>query len=147
MMSGKIKKGREGKIGFTCGAFDLLHAGHVLMLEEAKSQCDYLIVGLQSDPSLDRLDKNRPIQFYDERIIVVKAIRHVDEVVLYDTEEDLVSLLKAIQPDIRIVGTDWKGKPFTGHELPIHVYFNTRDHGWSTSDLRKRVCEAECKKL
>ncbi len=146
-MSGKIKKGREGKIGFTCGAFDLLHAGHVLMLEEAKSQCDYLIVGLQSDPSLDRLDKNRPIQFYDERIIVVKAIRHVDEVVLYDTEEDLVSLLKAIQPDIRIVGTDWKGKPFTGHELPIHVYFNTRDHGWSTSDLRKRVCEAECKKL
>ena len=146
-MSGKIKKGREGKIGFTCGAFDLLHAGHVLMLEEAKSQCDYLIVGLQSDPSLDRLDKNRPIQFYDERIIVVKAIRHVDEVVLYDTEEDLVNLLKAIQPDIRIVGTDWKGKPFTGHELPIHVYFNTRDHGWSTSDLRKRVCEAECKKL
>ena len=146
-MSGKIKKGREGKIGFTCGAFDLLHAGHVLMLEEAKSQCDYLIVGLQSDPSLDRLDKNRPIQFYDERIIVVKAIRHVDEVVLYDTEEDLVSLLKAIQPDIRIVGTDWKGKPFTGHDLPIHVYFNTRDHGWSTSDLRKRVCEAECKKL
>ena len=147
MTSGKIKKGREGKIGFTCGAFDLLHAGHVLMLEEAKSQCDYLIVGLQSDPSLDRLDKNRPIQFYDERIIVVKAIRHVDEVVLYDTEEDLVNLLKAIQPDIRIVGADWEGKSFTGHELPITIYFNSRDHGWSTSDLRKRVYEAGCKKL
>jgi len=146
-MSGKRKGGRRGKIGFTCGAFDLLHAGHVLMLEETKSQCDYLIVGVQSDPSLDRLNKNKPIQFYDERIIMVKAIRHVDEVVLYDTEEDLVNLLKTIQPDIRIVGADWAGKSFTGHELPIPIYFNSRDHGWSTTDLRNRVYNAERKKL
>jgi len=145
-MSGKLKEGRKRKVGFTCGAFDLLHAGHVLMLEETKSQCDYLIVGVQSDPSLDRLNKNRPIQFYDERIIMVKAIRHVDEVVLYDTEEDLVNLLKNIQPDIRIVGADWEGKSFTGHELPIPIYFNSRDHGWSTTDLRNRVYNAERKK-
>jgi len=78
---------------------------------------------------------------------MVKAIRYVDEVVFYDTEEDLVNLLKMIQPDVRIVGADWEGKPFTGHELPITIYFNSRDHGWSTTDLRNRVYDAECKKL
>ena len=137
---------RSMKKGFTCGAFDLLHAGHVLMLEEAKSQCDHLIVGVQSDPSRDRLNKNKPIQSYDERVIMTKAIRYVDEVVLYDTEEDLVNLLKMIQPDIRIVGADWEGKQFTGYELPIKVYFNSRDHGWSTSDLRDRVYKSELSK-
>jgi len=135
------------RVGFTCGSFDLLHAGHVLMLEEAKSQCDHLIVGVQSDPSLDRLNKNKPVQFYDERLIMVKAIKHVDRVVLYDTEEDLVNLLKMIQPDIRIVGADWKGKEFTGHDLDIEVYFNSREHSWSTSNLRKRIYEAEKQKL
>ena len=134
------------KTGFTCGAFDLLHAGHALMLKEAREQCDYLIVGVQSDPNLDRLHKNKPIQSYDERITMVKAIRYVDEVVLYDTEEDLVNLLKMLFPDVRIVGADWEGKEFTGCELPITIYFNSRDHGWSTSDLRNRVYEAEHQK-
>ena len=134
------------KVGFTCGAFDLFHTGHALMLEEARGQCDWLIVGVQSDPSFDRLHKNKPIQLYDERIIMVKAIRHVDEVVLYDTEEDLVNLLQMMQPDIRIVGADWKGKAFTGSDLDIEVYFNSRNHVYSTSALRERVYFAEKEK-
>jgi glycerol-3-phosphate cytidylyltransferase len=143
-----VKKKKEKKrVGFTCGAFDLLHAGHVLMLKEAKEQCNYLIVGVQSDPSIDRLQKNKPIQSYKERLIMVKAIKYVDEVVLYDMEEDLINLLKMIKPDIRIVGHDWKDKLFTGHELPINIYFNSRDHGWSTSDLRMRVYETERQRL
>ena len=131
------------KVGFTCGSFDLLHAGHVLMLEEAKEQCDHLIVAVQSDPSVDRPGKNKPIQSYQERITVVGAIKWVDELRFYDTEADLLKLLKEIMPDIRVVGADWQGKEFTGHELDIQVYFNSRDHGWSTSDLRARVYDAE----
>tara|TARA_Y100000310_G_C20557310_1_gene751229 strand:- start:769 stop:1209 length:441 start_codon:yes stop_codon:yes gene_type:complete len=139
-----VKKIKEKtRIGFTCGAFDLLHAGHALMLKEAREQCDYLIVGVQSDPSRDRSHKNKPIQSYEERIIMVKAIRYVDEVVLYDSESDLIKLLTQINPHVRVVGHDWKGKAFTGHELSIQVYFNSRDHGWSTSNLRKRVYESE----
>jgi len=134
------------KVGFTCGAFDLLHAGHTLMLREAREQCDYLIVGIQSDPSLDRHDKNTPIQSYEERITMVRAIRYVDEVALYDTENDLLELLEKINPDVRIVGADWREKEYTGHKLPIKVYFNKRDHEWSTSDLRERVFLAEKKK-
>jgi glycerol-3-phosphate cytidylyltransferase len=131
------------RVGFTCGAFDLLHTGHALMLEEAASQCDRLIVGVQSDPSTDRPEKNRPVQGYDERIIMVKAIRYVDETVLYDTESDLVNLLKKIKPDVRILGADWEGKKFTGHDLDIECYFNSRSHSWSTSNLRRRIYEAE----
>ena len=134
------------KVGFTCGAFDLLHAGHVLMLEEAKSACDYLIVGVQSDPSLDRAEKNSPIQTHEERIIQVKGIKFVDEVATYDTEADLVALLQKLNPDVRILGADHKGKKFTGWELPIAVFFNTRDHGYSTSELRNRIYQEEAKK-
>ena len=131
------------RTGFTCGAFDLLHAGHALMLEEAKSVCDYLIVGVQYDPSDDRPDKNRPVQSYEERITMVRSIKFVDEVVLYETEEDLYNLLKKINPSIRILGADWEDKEFTGHDLPIKLYFNSRDHKWSTSELRKRVFMSE----
>ena len=131
------------RVGFTCGAFDLLHAGHSLMLQEAREQCDHLIVGVQSDPSIDRADKNAPIQSYEERIAMVRSIRYVDEVVMYDTENDLLELLKKINPDVRIVGADWKGKKYTGYELEINVHFNKRDHGWSTSNLRERVYLAE----
>ena len=134
------------KVGFTCGAFDLLHTGHALMLEEAKAQCDYLIVAVQSDPSIDRDQKNTPVQSYEERIVMVKSIRFVDEVMLYDTEDDLMALLEKVMPDVRIVGADWEGKEFTGHELPISIYFNSRDHGYSTSDLRDRVFKAELEK-
>lgn len=129
--------------GFTCGAFDLLHAGHALMLKECKDHCDYLIVGLQRDPSVDRKNKNKPVQDYEERDIMIRSIKWVDEVVYYDTEEDLYELLKSINIDVRIVGADWQGKPFTGHDLPINVVFNSRDHGYSTSSLRERVYQAE----
>ena len=134
------------KVRFTCGAFDLLHAGHAKMLKEAREQCDHLIVAVQSDPSLDRPEKNRPIQSYEERTAMIKSIRWVDEVRFYDTESDLCELLKEINPDIRIVGADWQGIEFTGCELPVKVYFNSRDHGWSTSDLRDRVYQAELTK-
>ena len=133
-------------VGFTCGAFDLLHAGHAMMLEEARKQCDYLVVGVQTDPSIDRPEKNDPVQTFEERLTMVKSIRWVDKVCIYDTEESLVHLLKKITPDVRIVGADWKGKKFTGHDLPINVYFNSRDHGYSTSDLRDRVFNDELEK-
>ena len=100
------------KIGFTCGSFDLLHAGHILMLEEAKRQCDHLIVGLQSDPSIDRPDKNKPIQSVEERKIVLRGIKWVDEVRVYDTEEDLYEMLILISPEVRVLGADWKGVQF-----------------------------------
>ena len=134
------------KVGFTCGAFDLLHAGHAMMLKEAREQCDFLIVAVQTDPSIDRPEKNKPVQSYKERITMVESIRYVDQVRTYSTESQLVNLLKSINPDVRIVGADWKGKEFTGHELDIEVYFNSRDHGWSTSDLRDRVYKAELEK-
>jgi glycerol-3-phosphate cytidylyltransferase len=139
----KVRK----SVGFTCGAFDVLHAGHILMLEEAKSVCDYLIVGVQSDPTVDRPEKNKPIQSYEERLIMVRSIKYIDEVRLYDTENDLLNLLQEIVPDIRIVGQDHKEKPFTGDTLDIEVYFNSRDHGYSSSDIRKRVYDAEKTKI
>ena len=136
------------KIGFTCGAFELCHAGHIMMLEEAKSVCDYLIVGLHTDPSVDRPEtKKRPIQSIEERLILLIAIKYIDEIVKYDTESDLYNLLKnginGRKIDIRIIGADWKGKPFTGHDLPIEIYFNSRNHNYSTSELRRRVYDAE----
>ena len=129
--------------GFTCGAFDLLHAGHALMLEECKLHCDELVVGLQSDPSIDRPDKNKPVQAFEERLTMLRSIKWVDTIVFYDTEAELYDLLDVTRPDVRIVGADWKGKEFTGHDLPIRVVFNSRDHGYSTSDLRARVYNAE----
>jgi glycerol-3-phosphate cytidylyltransferase len=138
---------RDGKkIGFTAGAFDLCHAGHFLMFEEAREQCDYLIVGLHSDPSLDRPDtKNKPIMSVEERLIILKGIRSIDEVVVYDTEADLLKLLtdNPYGIDVRILGVEYKDKPYTGRDLPLPVYYNTRDHGYSTTELRARVYQAE----
>lgn len=133
------------KRGFTCGAFDLCHAGHILMFQECREVCDYLIVGLHSDPSLDRPEKNKPIMSLEERLIILKSIKYIDEVVVYNTEADLYSILKdnKLGIDIRIIGADWKDKPFTGHDLPMENYFNTRDHGYSTSELRRRIYEEE----
>ena len=133
-------------IGFTCGAFDLLHAGHALMFEECKKYCNYLIVGLQRDPSVDRPNKNKPIQSYEERKIMLSSIKWVDKILFYDTEKQLEELLVTTDIDVRIIGADWKGKKFTGHNLEIPVVFNTRDHGFSTSDLRARVFKAEAEK-
>ena len=137
------------RVGFTAGAFDLCHAGHMLMFEEAKAQCDYLIVALHSDPSLDSPDsKNRPIMSMKERMIILKGIKYIDEVISYDTEQDLYKLLEknALGIDVRILGVEYKGKPYTGHDLSLPVYFNSRDHGFSTTELRNRVYEAEKQK-
>lgn len=129
------------KIGFTCGAFDLCHYGHILMFKECASHCDVLIVGVQSDPSIDRKEKNKPVQSLEERIGQVSAVRWVDKVITYDTEADLYELLQRLQPDIRFIGCDWKGKKFTGCDLPIEVHYNERDHSYSTSELRRRVAK------
>ncbi len=133
------------KTGFTCGTFDMCHAGHFLMFEECKQICDYLIVGLQSDPTLDRSTKNKPVMTLEERFTVMRGIRYVDEVVVYHTEKDLYALLQMHLSviHVRIIGADWKGKQYTGHDLSIPVHFNTRDHGYSTSELRRRVFQAE----
>ena len=138
-------------IGFTCSTFDLLHAGHVAMLQEAKTQCDYLIVGLQNDPTLDRPDKNKPIQSIVERQMQLKGSRYVDEIWIYNTEKDLEDLLLMLPIQIRILGVEYEGKEFTGREIchkrSIEIFFNGRDHSFSSSSLRKRVAEAEAKKL
>ena len=132
-------------VGITFGSFDLCHYGHALMFEECKQYCDYLIVGVQSDPSIDRPEKNSPIQSHKERLGIVSSIKFVDEVKPYDTESDLIKVLKEVNPDVRILGADHEGTEFTGHELPIKCIFNSREHGYSTSELRKRVFEAENK--
>ena len=135
------------KVGFTCGSFGLLHAGHVLMLEEAKKQCDHLIVAVQTDPSIDRPHKNQPVQTVEERTTVLRGIKYVDEIRTYTTEKDLYDMLFLIGPDIRILGADWEGKSFTGDDLPFKVFYNSRGHEWSSSELRQRVYEAELKKI
>jgi glycerol-3-phosphate cytidylyltransferase len=140
------KSSMSKKIGVTAGAFDLCHAGHMLMFKEAKNKCDYLIVLLHSDPTLDRAEKNKPIMTIEERTIILQGIRYIDEILVYHTEKELYRLLKEIQPDVRIIGADWQGKPYTGHDLPITTYFNSRGHKYSSSELRCRVYEAERKK-
>ena len=135
------------KIGITFSAFDLLHAGHVKMLEEAKLNCDYLIVGLQTDPTLDRPSKNKPTQTVVERYIQLKACRFVDEIVPYATEQDLEDILKSFTIDLRIVGDEYKDRDFTGRtyceEKGIELYFNTRDHRFSSTSLRQEVYKKE----
>lgn len=127
------------KIGFTCSAFDLLHAGHVVMLEEAKEQCEYLIVGLHTNPQIDRPMKNKPVQTTLERYIQLKGCKYVDEIIPYDTEEDLLNLLQIIKPDVRILGSEYERKDFTGNHLDISCYFNRREHTYSSSELRNRL--------
>jgi len=133
------------KVGITCSAFDLLHAGHIQMLREAKEQCDYLICGLQMDPSYDRKEKNSPIQTVVERYTQLKAVSYVDEIIPYLTESDLDDILSMYQIDVRILGEEYREKDFTGKDIckkrGIQLYFNKRDHRFSSSDLRNRVLE------
>ena len=126
------------KIGFTCGAFDLLHAGHVVMLKEAKENCNKLIVGLQTDPSIDRKEKNKPVQSIYERYIQLQAIRFVDEILPYDTESSLLDLLEATKIDVRFVGEEYKEKYFTGKGLH-DIHYTNRQHSFSSTELRERV--------
>lgn len=131
------------KVGFTCSTFDLLHSGHVMMLREAKSKCDYLIVGLQNDPSVDRPEKNSPVQTIVERYIQLSSIKYVDEIIVYNTERDLEDILSMYPINIRILGDEYKDKNFTGKDicqsLGIELYFNSRNHRFSSSELRGRV--------
>lgn len=139
------------KIGITFSTFDMLHAGHIAMLSEAKNHCDYLICGLQTDPTIDRPEtKNRPIQSIVERQIQLAACRYVDEVVVYQTEQDLVDLLLILPLDVRILGIEYQDKDFSGrdecYDRGIEIVFNGRDHSFSSSSLRKRVAHAETEK-
>ena len=150
MIFNKIKelKAQGKKIGITFSTFDLLHAGHIAMLSEAKNHCDYLIAGLQTDPTIDRPDtKNKPVQSIVERQIQLSACRYVDEVVVYQTEQDLIDLLLILPLDVRILGVEYAEKEFTGmwegQQRNIEVVFNGRDHSFSSSSLRKRVAEAQ----
>jgi glycerol-3-phosphate cytidylyltransferase len=139
------------KIGITFSAFDLLHAGHITMLEEAKRQCDYLIAALQTDPTIDRPEKNRPTQSVVERYIQLKGCKFVDEIVPYATEQDLEDILRSFRIDVRIIGDEYQDKNFTGRtyceEKGIVLYFNVRDHRFSSSSLRKEVAEKELLKV
>lgn len=141
---------KDGVIGFTASAFDLLHSGHIAMLREAKMQCDYLICGLQVDPSLDRPEKNQPVQTVVERYTQLSAVKYVDEIIPYVTERDLIDILEMYKIDVRILGDEYKDKDFTGRELcdrlGIDLYFNRRNHRFSSSELRKRIHNKENKR-
>lgn len=131
-------------VGFTCSTFDLLHAGHILMLAESKSICDYLIVGLQIDPSIDRPNvKNKPVQSIVERFVQLSAVKFVDEIIVYQTEKDLEDMLMFLPITIRIIGEEYKDKEFTGKQIceqrSIQIYYNQRKHSFSTTELRNRV--------
>ena len=132
-------------VGFTCSTFDLLHSGHVAMLREAKEHCDYLICGLQTDPSIDRKSKNAPVQSIVERQVQLAAVKYVNEIIVYETEKDLEDILEMFHIDIRILGDEYRDKDFTGKDIckkrGIQLYFNKREHRFSSSSLRKLVVE------
>jgi glycerol-3-phosphate cytidylyltransferase len=139
------------KTGFTCSTFDLFHAGHIMMLKEAKTQCDHLIVGLQTDPTIDRpKEKNKPIQSVFERYEQLKACKYIDEILVYETEDDLVNILLSYPINVRILGQEYEHKDFTGRyectTRSIEFYFNKREHNFSTTELRQRVVAAEINK-
>ncbi len=135
-----INQPKKNIVGFTCGVFDITHAGHYLMLKECKEHCDYLIVGIQTDPTIDRPYKNEPVQSIDERKIQIESCKYVDETFIYEREDELYSALQSLHPDIRFLGEDHKDKPFTGDDLPIAIFWNQRNHhGYSSTSLRKRI--------
>ncbi|OGI75892.1 hypothetical protein A3C67_03430 [Candidatus Nomurabacteria bacterium RIFCSPHIGHO2_02_FULL_42_19] len=140
-----MKKRNRNKTGFTCGAFDLTHAGHYLMFKEIKAKCDYLIVGLQVDPSIDRPDKNKPVETVKERRIKLEACKYIDEIIIYNTEVGLYNLLKKLNPDIRFMGIDWKDRPnYSRDKLPkMKVIYNSRNHTYSSSNLRERIIKKQ----
>lgn len=138
------------EIGLVTSCFDLLHAGHIMMLREAKTQCDHLICALQTDPTIDRSEKNKPIQTLVERHVQLSAVKYIDEIILYDTESDLEDIMEMFPIDVRILGEEYRNKDFTGREIckrkGIKLYFNRRDHRFSSSDLRQRIFSVESEK-
>lgn len=148
MIFNKIKEMKEKKVGITFSTFDLLHAGHIAMLSEAKTHCDYLIAALQTDPTIDRpSSKNKPVQSIVERQIQLQAVRYVDEIVVYETEKDVEDILLTLPINVRILGVEYKEKDFTGKDIcvkrGIEIVYNCRDHSFSSSSLRKRVFTSE----
>jgi glycerol-3-phosphate cytidylyltransferase len=138
-------------IGFTCSTFDLLHAGHILMLAEAKSVCDYLIVALQTDPSIDRPDtKNKPVQSVVERYVQLSAVKFIDQIIVYQTEKDLEDMLMFLPITVRFIGEEYEGKEFTGKDIcedrGIKIWYNSRKHRFSSSELRQRTYQSELTK-
>ena len=136
---------KNSVIGFTCSCFDLMHAGHCLMLEDSKRQCDILVIGLQTDPTIDRSWKNKPIQSYKEREIVIKSNKWIDYIIKYQTEQDLINILDYLKPNVRIIGSDYLGKDFTGKEMDIKIYYHKRDYPYSSTIMRRRIWEEENK--
>ena len=136
---------KNRRVGFTCSTFSLLHAGHIMMLRVAKDVCDYLIVGLQSDPTIDRPEKNKPVESLVERQMRLQGCRYVDEIIVYDTESDLVDILQSYPIDVRILGEEYRHKDFTGRDeckaRGIELHFNKRNHRFSSSDLVRRIIE------
>lgn len=130
---------KNKKRGITASSFDLLHAGHILMLKEAKSVCDYLIVALQVDPTVDRPHKNKPIQSYYERWVQLSAVKYVDEIIPYSSEEELMTILQNYNIDIRILGDEYYDRYFTGNDLQMEYHYNKRTHGYSSTELRNRI--------
>ena len=145
-----MKSKKDMKIGFVASCWDLLHAGHCLFLKDARAHCDYLIAGLQTDPTIDRPEKNKPIMSFDERRILLSANRYIDEIMVYETEKDLEKALEKIRPDVRVLGSDYyqidTGGPsyFTGMGTEKEIHYHDREtHGWSSSELRKRIFRSE----
>ena len=136
---------RVKKIGFVASCFDLLHAGHCLMLKDARAQCDWLSAGLQVDPTIDRPQKNEPIQSLEERHTQLDSIKYVDEIIIYKTEEDLSQILESLKPEVRILGSDYEGSYATGQEYSEEIYYHERNHPWSTTELRKRIVDGSKK--
>ena len=137
-------------IGITCSTFDLLHAGHIIMLEECKKYCDYLICALQVDPSIDRPEKNKPIQSLVERYIQLDAVQYVDKIIPYTTEEELITIFSSLDLDVRIIGGEYKDTEFTAKNIcqkrGIKLVYNKRDHDFSTTNLRERIYNQESNK-
>jgi len=135
------------RVGFTASAFDLFHIGHVAMLKEARSNCDYMIVGLQTDPTIDRPEKNKPIQSVFERYVQLEGCKYIDEIIPYATEQDLLDIFLTYKIDVRFIGEEYKQNEFTGKQLcldkGIEIHYNSRQHSFSTSGLRKRISEAK----
>lgn len=134
-----IKEPTMAVKGITAGTFDLFHAGHVLMLKEAKTQCDHLIACILIDPSFERSFKNKPSQTLRERIIQLEACKYVDQVIVYGSEAELLEIFETERPDVRILGEEYVGKNYTGKGLPLTVYFNSRKHHYSSTELRERI--------
>lgn len=136
-------KGERGlRVGFVASCFDLLHAGHCLMLKDAKDQCDWLVAALHTDPSKERFHKNTPIQSLEERLIQLQSIKYIDQIFTYESERDLMDLLRKVRPQVRILGSDHMGENFTGKNLDIPIFYHIRTHEWSTSELRDRIKNA-----